>query len=369
MQILFDAIPLTDARKTGVAYFAEGLISGLAKQPGVHVDLMYFNFLSRKNISLPDYGPGAKSRKLWHFPGKLIRPAARVLGVQTPIEALSHKKYDWLFFPNFISLPSLRKTKNMIVVHDLCFLEFPEYVDSKNVDYLQRIMPSCIARADKIACVSKFTEDRLIELFPGAKGKTFVTHVPPVFDHQATSLTPRLQDLGIKDGGYFLFLGTLEPRKNLVQLVDAYCALPATTKKRFSLVLAGGLGWMMDDQIAYIHAKVAQGEHIILTGYCTGDERQGLYEHACSFVISSHYEGFGMPVLEAMVYGLPTIVSDIPVFHELCGDSVNYFHDTAELTKLMSAHTTASRRLDYSSILKSYSWDNVAQKVLKEMES
>lgn len=368
MRILFDGIALTDRHKTGVAYYAEGVVKALAERRH-DIDVLYFNFLGRKGIRLPDYGDSVTPLPIRHFPGKIIRPIARLTGIGTPVEVMAPRRYDWIIYPNFVSLPSLRGTPTMIVVHDLCFLDHPDYVDTKNTTYLKRIMPSCIHQAEKIACVSRFTEDRLTALFPEVKGKTFVTYVPPVFEREPTTLSPRLRRLGVTNDRYFLFMGTLEPRKNLMQLMDAYMDLPETTRKAFSLVLAGGIGWKMTSQMAHIRQLQKAGENIVTTGYASEAERQQLYEHARAFVIASHYEGFGMPVLEAMVYDLPCAVSDIPVFRELCEDKVAYCRGGEAFTAFMQQHAAkrTAQKISYKGILSNYSWQTVGRVIERQL--
>jgi glycosyltransferase involved in cell wall biosynthesis len=174
--------------------------------------------------------------------------------------------------------------------------------------------------------------------------------------------------LGINDDSYFLCVGTLEPRKNIRFLVDAYVALPQHVKEKFSLVLAGGIGWKMADDITYIQTYVDNGERIVMTNYVSDTERQQLYEHARSFVMPSHYEGFGMPVLEAMVYGLPCAVNDIEVFRELCGESVTYFREIDELTQILIKYAESKQVIDYSQVIDQYNWQNVGDLLLQAMK-
>ena len=165
-------------------------------------------------------------------------------------------------------------------------------------------------------------------------------------------------------------MGTLEPRKNFISLARAYVHLPEYLKQDYTLVLAGGTGWNSDSELAEIKKYQEENEQIVLTGYVSDAMRQSLYAHASLFVLPSFYEGFGMPLLEAMAFDVPVIASNIEVFHEVCGNAAAYVDpkDTKNMTNTITELLT-KKELRNSLIrrgnrqVKSYSWDSVARKL------
>lgn len=325
IRILFDASPLINNHRSGVGYYTEKLVEALAAAYPDDVELTgyYFNFLGRKPVSVQSELPNIHYKAVRFFPGLIISPLGRLTGLQLPIELFIWKKYDHMLFPNFISLPSLRRTPQSVVVHDLGFIDCPEFVHQKNIAYFAKLLPKSLRRAKTVISVSDFTKDRLVKLFKLSAAKIIVSQIPPVITKPAkVDLPTSLTKQGIQANKYILFLGTIEPRKNIIGLVEAYSQLPTTLQGQYSLVLAGGKGWNDDPTLHAIKQAKEQGANIIETGYISEQERLALYSNARLFVLPSHYEGYGMPIIEALAYHLPVAASDIPVFHEIAGDTI-----------------------------------------------
>jgi alpha-1,3-rhamnosyl/mannosyltransferase len=257
-------------------------------------------------------------------------------------------------------------------LHDLSYIDTPEYVSQKNRDFLLKFVPRAIKRAALIITISEFTKASIIEHYGVPEEKITITPIPPI-RHTATR-TVDLKRLGIKNK-FILFISTLEPRKNIMNLVKAYDQLPESIKSDYSLVLAGGTGWYMDETLAHIEHLRQQGAKIILTGYVSDDEKTALYEAAEMFVMPSHYEGFGMPVLEAMAYGLPTAISDIPVFREVAGDASLFFDkdDPASISQaiqalLTDANLRAKLKKQGLETTGHYSWQSVVTALYERLK-
>jgi glycosyltransferase involved in cell wall biosynthesis len=144
--------------------------------------------------------------------------------------------------------------------------------------------------------------------------------------------------------------------------------LPEKTRSNYQLVLAGGYGWKIDNELDYI--KKLNDENIIITGYISDDQKNWLYKNASVFVLPSHYEGFGMPILEAMSFGTPTAVSDIAVFKEVSGNASLYFDkdNPKDISnKLDSLLNNKELQNKLSALgnqrLKKYSWQENAKKI------
>lgn len=362
---------MLDARKSGVGYYVGHLMTSLQAAYGDRLELTgyYFNFLNRHG----DKAGGFKHLRLHNIrfvPGKLLSLCRR-LGFQPWLECFVGNRSDTVLFTNYVALPLLRRRKVALVVYDLSFLDVPEFTQSRNLRYLRRFCPPSIRRADTIITISEFTRQRLQHYFPELQAKIVVTPVPPLDEPvRDTALSQRLLDLGVKDKSYLLCVGTLEPRKNLENLMAAYAALPGDVRDRYSLVLAGGKGWKDQPILDAIVTHRAAGLDIIQTGYVSDDEKAALYSHAACFVQPSHYEGFGMPILEAMQHGLPAAVSDIPVFHEVAGNGALYFDkdtpaDIAAKLNTVLTDTDSARRLtdQAANHLETFSWQRNAERV------
>jgi glycosyltransferase involved in cell wall biosynthesis len=222
--------------------------------------------------------------------------------------------------------PAASDQKLVVTVHDLAFDRFPELFP-KSWRWLYRVgLRAAVKRADAIITPSRATADDLL-------ARTSVSleriHVIPL----AASLPPSGADpvrtaerLGV-NGPYVLFVGTLEPRKNLVRLVRAY-RKAAGTGLPHALVLAGPVGWKFEA----LEAELALGGAgtIVRTGSLDPAELDAMYRGAAAFVYPSLFEGFGLPVLEAIGRGVPTIAADIPSIREVSADAALLVDPTSE---------------------------------------
>lgn len=322
LKIIFDANPLL-TNKSGVGYFTQELITQMAIHLDKKVSLKgyYFNFLKRKNISLPA-APNVTYVESTFMPAKLLN-ATRRLGFQAPLELFTMQRSDVVLFPNFVSLPLVTDAVKVIAVHDLCFIDCPQYVSERNTAFLQRWVPRSVQTADIVLTISEFTKQRIIDVYDIKEEKIHVMPIPP--QTPAAPDEKILQTYKLKKSKYLLFVGTIEPRKNIVGLLKAYDHLPQQIKPEYPLVLVGGKGWNDEEIIALIKDLSKKKLKIIQTGYVSDAEKAALYQSASAVVQPSHYEGFGMPILEAMSYGKPVLCSDIAVFHEVGGNAPLFF--------------------------------------------
>lgn len=337
MRILIDGNPVANGNKTGIGYYTDQLIRELAnfKPSSMSIDVYFYNLLGLQQKNVRDI-ENICPQKIIFPPAKIIS-ISKHLGFLPPIEVFIRKRYDLAIFTNYVALPSLRKTPYALVVYDLSFLDHPDSLQPKNLAYLKHFCPPSIRGADLIITISEFTKSRLLHHFPELKAKIVVTPIPPLRKPSNTvDLSASLWEHAIKPSAYILYLGTIEPRKNVEQLVEAYVLLPDSIRDTYSLVLAGGKGWKDENIQKTIARRKLEGHNIITTGYISENEKAALYAHASCFVLPSHYEGFGMPIFEAMQYDTPVLLSDIPVFHEVAGSAAKYF-DKDDATKIAGA--------------------------------
>jgi glycosyltransferase involved in cell wall biosynthesis len=370
-KILFEAGPMLDSKKTGVGYYVEGIVHSLAESYGEQVNLLgyYFNFLHR-NPDKVRSDANVSYREIKFTPGKLLSLCRR-LHFQPFLEIFIRENAEIVWFTNYVSLPMIKKQRNVLTVYDTSFLDVPEFTQEVNLAYLKRFCPPSIERADLIITISEFTKGRLQALFPNLQAPIIVTPIPPQPVSTASGELPdRLTSLGVQPKSYILYLGTIEPRKNLIKLIEAYHTLQDEVKSQYALVLAGGKGWKDEAILAAVAGHKDLGDSIILTDYVSEIEKHALYANASCFVLPSHYEGFGMPILEAMQYGIPTAVSNLPVFHEVASDGVLYFDKesvrsiSGTLQKILSNPVIQAELIQVGfRRVRSYSWKQNADKV------
>jgi len=215
----------------------------------------------------------------------------------------------------------------VLTVHDLIPIKFPEYFSGKNTRALTTTL-AALTPKDWVLCVSESTRRDLLEYRPDlAPERILVAHLAaaPRFApcQDDTRLRAVRQRYGIPDDvPYVLGLGTLEPRKNVTATTRAFLALVEQEKiDDMHLVLAGPLGWQYEEILAAARQSEAVRQRIIFTGYVDDTDLPALYSGALAFVYPSRYEGFGLPVLEAMACGVPVIASSTSSLPEVVGDA------------------------------------------------
>jgi len=308
------------------------------------------------------------------FPPVVYYQSFKRLGWFLPYDLFAARRYDAFLFFNFIAFPLRKHTKSIIVVHDLSFVHFPQYIQAKNLIYLKKFLPASIERAGHIIAVSDSTKKDIIQTYGVPNQKVSV--IPNAVDHahfyqrssgEAEKVIKKYQ-LPKK---YIHFHGTIEPRKNIVGLLDAYASLSAELTDEYGLVLTGGKGWKDEAIYKKVDELKAQNLNIVLPGYIDGDDLPAIYSGASLFVWPSFYEGFGIPPLEAMACGTPVITSNNSSLPEVVGDAAIMIkaEDNAAITKAMAkvlnnpklAGELGAKGLAQS---KKFSWDKSGQLLL-----
>ena len=209
----------------------------------------------------------------------------------------------------------------VVTVYDLSFLKFPERLSAARRWYLRRFTGLTCRRALRVLAISRSTATDLSKLFGIHPDKIDVT--PLGFDSAAFRPLPIgdieqfRRRLGLPER-FWLFVGTLEPRKNLTMLLRAYARLPQS--QRLPLILGGGKGWMADEILAEIEARDL-GDCVRHAGFIPAADLPFWYNSAEAFLYPSVYEGFGLPVLEAMACGTPIATSNVSSLPEVAGSA------------------------------------------------
>ena len=324
MNISFDAVPLISDRMTGIGWCEAGQTMALAR---LYPENRYtYSFFSRKDdhIKLERIAPFAGKNidtRLVHFSGYIYRAASTFLPV--PYSTFFGTSDDLTHFFNYIVPPGV-KGKTVVTVHDMVYKAFPETVRARTKYMLGSGLKQSMNRADMIVTDSQFSKDEIIKDFPQHSDKIRVVQCGVDLEKFRPCTEPERipevkKSLGI-EGDYFLYLGTIEPRKNLERLIKAYHICTQRIGSDLpKLVLAGGKGWLYDSIFAKV-TELGLTDRVIFTKYVPSEDMNPLMCGAVAFVFPSIYEGFGMPPLEAMACGVPVLASDAASLPEVTGD-------------------------------------------------
>jgi len=223
--------------------------------------------------------------------------------------------------PNFYLPPF--DGPSVCTFHDLSVFTWAHCSPPERVRFMRKEIALTLKRADMLITDSEYTRQEIASYFSWPLEKIRAVSLACSSDFRprtADELSPTLRKHGLSPGGYSLFVGTIEPRKNLDVLLDAYALLPQSMRQQWPLVLIGYRGWRSEKLHARIEAAVTEGwmHHL---GFVDSNELPLLYAGARVFVFPSLYEGFGLPVLEAMASGIPVVCSNSSTLPEVTGDA------------------------------------------------
>lgn len=271
---------------------------------------------------------------------------------------------------------SLVRVPTAIIVHDLIPFTpgIPTHRRSRRIERLT--LSPAVHRADAIVCVSGSTRDDLLGRYPRARSKTVVVPLavgPPFTCPKSPLELARVRELYGLPASFVLAVGTLERRKNLFRLIEAHAGLSADLRTRHPLVLVGPEGW---DHEVELRGAISRGGEVRAVGHVPDNDLSALYASCTVFCYPSLYEGFGLPVLEAMRSGAPTITSNVASLPEVAGDGAWYVDplSTPEireaLTELLSSRAKReelARRATARAA--SFSWGRTAEQILAVLGS
>lgn len=359
--IYVEATPLVRENRTGVDYYAIGLFSSLVKKmPDVEFVFFYFSDVG-ENLSIT--GKNIKSIKITSMSSHAYR-LKLMLGIAPNVEQLINRSnLETVLFTNFYSWPVACKDCTVVpFVYDTTFIDTPDYVTFKNRILLKQQVKRSVKSATKIVTISEAAKQALISHYGRSDRDYEVIYPAPA------------KSLGIKrvDGvpeNYLLFVGTLEPRKNVENLINAHLNLNDQIREKYPLVLAGGKGWHDKEIVALIEQNA--GNHIYHLGYVSNEEKTWLYRHAFALVYPAVFEGFGMPIVEAMAEGTPVVTCSNTSLPEAGGDAAIYCNESVEgIIEGMLACIHDKRRTERikEGVIhaKQFSWEISAEK-MKEL--
>ena len=299
---------LTHYRVGGISSYIKGLVAAFEAEPPPH-ELTILRSRKASNGLSGQFGDA----RMWTPPHHIFERYALSL-------ELLPRGLDLLHSPDFIA-PVRGAKRHVITVHDLSFFHFPQYITADSFRYYNRQIRASVKRADLILVPSQATKHDLIDMLAVPANK-IVVHREGVYPDfkplPDDEIEPTLRALGLPRE-YILCVGTLEPRKNLVNLAKACRVLIEEMPDAPKLVLAGKPGWHFA-QLTREIAAVGIDEHLIVTHDVSDAQLPALYNGALVSITPSFYEGFGLPALEAMACGTPPIVSQVSSLPEIVGD-------------------------------------------------
>ena len=390
MKIGIDGRVLMDKNYSGISSYTANLLSALLSVKQNHSFQIFCNSFSRKsNLSIWEK-QGCQVIKT-SYPNKIFNYLLQNIFSWPKLD----KKLggtDIFFAPHFNFLKLSKDTKLVLTVHDLSFLRYPEFFSSrKNFWHRALRIKKLLNRADKIVVVSQSTKHDLQELFKINSDKIEVIYSGNNYQLEALKRLKleeeilfnnqqKFNDIFLQtkkiSKDFILFLGNIEPRKNITGLIEAYNILRQNNEKsqEVQLVLAGGRGWKTK-KILKTWRKSPFKNDIKFLGYVNSQEKEALYRQAKLFVYPSFYEGFGFPPLEAASFGIPVIsshVSSLPEILEAGALLINPFKpdELAEAMSLLLSDNSLRARFIKAGLERAsqFSWDKTANLYLKLFE-
>lgn len=369
MKIAIDLRSLQSGRLSGVENYTLNLLERLLPFDSQNSYTLFYNSWGKSN--LPDLHFVNSQMRQTRYPNKILN-----LGLKfglTKLEKLAGN-FDCLFMPNLNQFNIRSKAKLALTVHDLSPVVTPEFYNFKRRLWHKFLNYSkAFARADIIFAVSEFTKQDLVKIFNIPEGKIKVIY--PGIDKNVFNPEIKIEKLReVRNiyslpGDFILFLNTIEPRKNLVNLIKAFENLNGPEY----LVIAGKRGWK-ENEIFRTIAKSPKRSRIKYIGYVEEADKPALIKMAKILAYPSFYEGFGFQPLEAMAVGTPTIVSQVTALPEVVGGAsllINPYN-IVDLTKAME-EILNSEDLRKKLVAKGmtrvseFNWDTSAKKVLEEL--
>jgi glycosyltransferase involved in cell wall biosynthesis len=303
------------AQRAGVGQYTRHLAEGLARTcGGDRLTLFYFDFRRKRRGNLP---AGVATRAVRWVPGRLVAQCWKRLDFP-PFEWFAGSA-DLYHFPNFVLPPLRSRAKAVVTVHDMAFMKFPAFAEDRNRRYLDARIRDTVRRADAVITDSEVSARDIRELLGVQETRVHGIHlgVSPAMRRAPPAAVERVRRQYGLDRPYLLSVSTIEPRKNLTFMIDVFDRLRGFDGE---LVVAGMPGWKCEPVFAAMRSA-RMASRIRYIRYVSDADLPALYSGATAFLCTSHYEGFGLPPVEAMACGVPVVSSGGGALAEVLGDA------------------------------------------------
>jgi len=379
--IIVDGLGLVEGHFSGVGQYILGILRGLDTIIDDHINNQ--EDYHRVKVIVPfDKLRTFKKFRFKHIEYVISPLSFQVLGALwsrnklPPIDLFFGK--GLYLFPRFVSMPLLF-SKSAIVIYDISYELHREYSDERNAIFLSESVSRSIDKSDRVITISENAKKEIVDFY--GVSSHYVSIATPATDPHLLYRRSQTEIDKVKvqyeiNGKYILALSNLEPRKNLSTLVEAYCALPKEVRDEYALLLVGVSGWKTDKLFNEIVERVKEGYNIIRPSkYVDDADKAAIISGAKMLVYPSHYEGFGMPPLEALACGVPVITSDNSSLPEVVS-GVGTMLGSADVkgyTKMMR-RIIEDPKYEQAALLegparaREFSWKASAQEVINTLE-
>lgn len=321
-------------------------------------------FVFAPNVKPVVTGPPARHPLLWKF----------WYDIKVPAVLRKYKADVFVSCDGFCSLTT--KVPQCLVVHDLAFLHYPSLIKKSHLLFYKRYTPKFLNKAKSVATVSSFSKQDIISYY-----KTDTDKIDVVFSAAKEIFHPLSSDerTMVKNkytGGkeYFVYAGAIHPRKNLVNLLKAFSVFKKRQQSNLKLLLAGRLAWKYESFTKNLKSYKYRDD-VVMTGYVDEEELAKIIGSAYTMVYPSLWEGFGVPVLEAMRCEVPVITSTNSAMQEIAKDAVLYadannYNEIAEKMMLLYKDENLRKELIQKGkkVLQLYSWDKTSELLWKSIQ-
>ena len=378
MKIAIDALPIM-SQKTGIGYYTHHLISQfvtIAPDDDFYLcDVLFespfctivklgndlsnaYQFIRISKVPFPFV---TFTRFLFFIQQKLIGKAPKI------------EEMDIFFGPNYRGIFK-ESMRTVITIHDMVHKYFPETIGGENLKYLTNKLPNIAKKAHCVITDSESTKNDIIKLLNVPEEKVKVIYLgvdgvfKPLIDTKALASVKKRYGLPEK---FILFLGTIEPRKNIQGLMKAYAKLCEETSFNHDLVLAGDIQWKSGG-LKNLIKDLRFVDRVRFIGYVDETDLANLYNLADIFVYPSFYEGFGLPIIEAMACGVPVVTSNTSSLPEIAGNAAvlidpHSIDDLAQGIKRVLSDNELRQNLIRSGLerAKLFTWEKCAREIMK----
>ncbi|OGE19718.1 hypothetical protein A3D83_02460 [Candidatus Daviesbacteria bacterium RIFCSPHIGHO2_02_FULL_41_10] len=333
-------------------------------------------------LPAPPLGDLPKTRVGWKY--KILKPKRLWTRITLPLALYTARQKPDIFFSPTHYIPRFAPTKikKVVTVFDLSFLHFPEMFIKKDLWQLKNWTKFSVMNADRIITISRFSQDDIVKQYGLAREKITVAY--PGYDSEKFKIqNSKLKILKIRKkynigDSYIIYIGTIQPRKNLERFIEAFSLVAEGGKLELVIVGKtsgeGKQGWMYED-ILKAPKELGIEDRVKFLGFVSTDDLSALLQGARAYIQPSLWEGFGIPVLEAMASGTPVIVSNTSSLPEVVGKA-GLLIDPYSLDQIEQAIRTIvfdkklQQKYSKEGIIqaKKFSWDKMAKEVLKVFE-
>ena len=388
MKIVLDATSIR-SRPSGIGIYIQNLLAGMIE------------ILNQEHGCLFDLNILYKSKLLWHTlkdrstPSKSSAIALTVKGFyylfpsEFSLQVFRQSKLIKALFETLLGKPDifhgldylnypLNHSYNILTIHDLSFIYYPQYAPDRVLKSYQKRLELCLQWTDLIITVSESTKQDIIKFFHIDQQKIWVTPLASRYNFNSLPGLNRTAHSPHNDSSafpYLLFVSTLEPRKNIETLIKAFEILKQQYDIPHHLVLIGKKGWKYQTILETIESSPVR-HYIHHLNYLSDRQLMGFYQRATAFLYPSYYEGFGLPVLEAMTFGVPVITSNQSSLPEVVGNAA-LLVDPTDLEGLVGATRSVIENPELHHYLSQagqerslcFSWQKTALKTLEAYRS